>query len=195
MKKIRLPEAVTKIYEAVEDLNRKYEKFGRKFTPDGHLVGSIGEVIAAEALNLELYKMSKPGHDARDAEGNDVQIKMTAGKRVSMSAECDRLVVFRIVSPREAVIVYDGPGKPVWEHAGKPGKNGRAISLHKLGKIAGTVSDADDKWTWHDGDVEWETIPDPAAKPIIAPEDVELAKQLLRELEADRSIRQKSAHC
>jgi hypothetical protein len=37
---------------------------GRKFTPDGHLVGSIGEVVAPEALGLTLYVGSRPGHDA-----------------------------------------------------------------------------------------------------------------------------------
>ena len=79
MKRIRLPEAVAKIYEAVSDLEARYPQ--RKFTPDGHLVGSIGEVIAAEALRLKLYPtMVEPGHDAHDSEGNDVQIKMTAGK-------------------------------------------------------------------------------------------------------------------
>jgi hypothetical protein len=39
-------------------------------------VGSIGEVVAAEALGLTLYPMSRAGHDAYDAN-DDVQIKMT----------------------------------------------------------------------------------------------------------------------
>jgi hypothetical protein len=38
----QLPEAVSRIYEAVEELKREFP--GRPFTPDGHLVGSIGEV-------------------------------------------------------------------------------------------------------------------------------------------------------
>jgi hypothetical protein len=73
---IALPEPVAKIYEAVAELENRYP--GRKFTPDGHMVGSIGEVVAAEALGLTLYAMFKPGHDAFDANG-EVQIKMTAG--------------------------------------------------------------------------------------------------------------------
>jgi hypothetical protein len=39
----------------------------------------MGEVIAAEALGLTVYPMSRPGHDAFDANG-DVQIKMTASR-------------------------------------------------------------------------------------------------------------------
>lgn len=134
-KKIKLPAPVATIYRAVAELEARYSP--RKFTPDGHLVGSIGEVVAAEALGLTLYPMSRAGHDAYDGEG-DVQIKMmTAGKSVAMYAECVRLVVLRIVSPEEAEIVYDGPGAPAWTRAGKVGRNGqRVVSLTKLRALA-----------------------------------------------------------
>lgn len=139
-KKVALPEPVARIYKATAELEALYP--GRKFTPDGHLVGSIGEVIAAEALGLKLYPMSHVGHDAFDSNG-DVQIKMTAGTRVAMYATCARLVVLRVVSPEEAEIVYDGPGQPVWEKAGKIAKNGqRSISLYCLRAIDGTSQDS-----------------------------------------------------
>ncbi len=137
VRRLRLPEQVTAIYRAVRELESRYP---RKFTPDGHLVGSIGEVIAAEALGLTLYPMSHVGHDAYDADG-DVQIKMTAGKSISMYEESDRLVVLQVVSPEEAEIVYDGPGKPAWDAAGKTAKNGqRSVSLAKLRAIASRIS-------------------------------------------------------
>jgi len=129
--RIKLPAPVADIYRAVAELERLYP--GRKFTPDGHLVGSIGEVIAAEHFGLTLHGMSKPGHDATDAEGREVQIKLTAGDSVSMFADCERMIVLRIVSPEEAEIVYDGPGAPIWAAAGSMQKNGqRKISLTKL---------------------------------------------------------------
>ncbi len=132
-KKIPLPSPVARIYRAVKELEGLYP--GRKFTPDGHLVGSIGEVIAASALNLKLFPMSRKGHDAYDEHG-EVQIKMTAGKRITMADRCIRLVVLRVVSPEEAEIVYDGPGGPAWEAAGKPNKNGRGISIAQLRLLA-----------------------------------------------------------
>lgn len=129
-KRINLPAPVADIYRAVAELERLYP--GRKFTPDGHLVGSIGEVIAAEELGLTLHPMGRAGHDAFDANG-DVQIKMTAGNTISLYADCVRLVVIRVVSPEEAEIFYDGPGAPAWKAARKPGKNGqRVLSLSKL---------------------------------------------------------------
>jgi hypothetical protein len=133
-RKIKLPLAVTAIYRAVDELENRYPS--RKFTPDGHLVGSIGEVVAAEALGLTLRPMSHPGHDAYDANG-DAQIKMTAGKSVAMYTESTRLVVLRIVSPEEAEVVYDGPGAPARACAGKVAKNGqRVVSLAKLRALA-----------------------------------------------------------
>ncbi len=129
-----MPEPVGQIYKATVMLEALYPD--RKFTPDGHLVGSIGEVIAAQALGLTLYPMSRRGHDAYDANG-DVQIKMTAGNSIAMYSTCDRLVVLRVVSPEEAEIVYDGPGQPIWEKAGKMGKNGqRVVRLSRLRTVA-----------------------------------------------------------
>ena len=132
---IKLPAPVADIYRAVAELEKLYPD--RKFTPDGHLVGSIGEVIAAEHFDLTLHHMSKPGHDGIDAEGREVQIKLTAGNSVSLFADCDRLIVLRVVSPEQAEIVYDGSGAPVWAAAGKMQKNGqRKIGLTKLRAIA-----------------------------------------------------------
>ncbi|MDR3462284.1 MAG: hypothetical protein P4L76_08215 [Beijerinckiaceae bacterium] len=131
--KLKLPEPVAAIYKAVEELELEFKKFGRKFTPDGHLVGSIGEVIAAKALNLRLLSPSHPRHDAEDENGKRVQIKMTAGKSVSLYDDCERLVVLKVVNPEEAEIVYDGPGAPAWAAAGDKQKNGqKKISLSKL---------------------------------------------------------------
>jgi hypothetical protein len=43
-RRIKLPEPVSAIYRAVQQLEALYP---RKFMPDGHLAGSIGEVVAA----------------------------------------------------------------------------------------------------------------------------------------------------
>jgi hypothetical protein len=141
-KRIPLPSPVAKIYEAVAELEATFP--GRKFTPDGHLVGSLGEVIAAEELKLTLHPSSYAGHDAFDANG-DVQIKMTGqtGKSASLYATCQRLVVLKVVSPHEAEIIYDGPGEPAWTAAGRMGKNGqRVISLARLRAIDALASRA-----------------------------------------------------
>jgi hypothetical protein len=139
-KRIPLPSPVAKIYEAVAELEATFK--GRKFTPDGHLVGSIGEVVAAGALGLTLHPPSHPGHDAYDANG-DVQIKMVGptGKVIALYDTCARLVVLKVISPVEAEVIYDGPGEPVWRNARKAGKNGqRVVSLARIKAVAAGVS-------------------------------------------------------
>ena len=132
-RRIALPAPVAAIYKAVRELEARYP--GRKFTPDGHLVGSIGEVIAAEAFSLNLYPMSHAGHDAWDVNG-PVQVKMTAGTSIAMYDCCVRLIVLKVISPEVAEIIYDGPGEIIWNNAGKIQKNGqRSISLSKLRKL------------------------------------------------------------
>jgi hypothetical protein len=122
--RIALRPSVAKIYEAVDELQREYPD--RRFTPDGHLVGSIGEVIASKALNLRLCPMSHEGHDALDAQDRPVQIKMTAGSKISMYGCCDQLIVLKIIpEASQAEVVYCGPMQPVWDEAGKQQKNGQ----------------------------------------------------------------------
>ena len=129
--RVRLPKAVRKLYEAVEELKAAYP--GRHFTPDGHLVGSIGEVVARETFGFELLPASAAGHDAVCTSRGNVQIKITGGKSIALRGECDHLIVLRIISPQEAEIVYDGKGDLAWQLAGPLQRNGqRTVSLSKL---------------------------------------------------------------
>jgi hypothetical protein len=52
---------------------------GRKFTLDGHLVGSIGEAVVAYMFDLNLARSSSQGHDAYAPDGRQVEIKFTQG--------------------------------------------------------------------------------------------------------------------
>ncbi len=49
------------LIKIVNELERDFP--GRHFTPDGHLVGSIGEVMAAYYYGIELYQPGTPIHD------------------------------------------------------------------------------------------------------------------------------------
>jgi hypothetical protein len=130
MQRVILPKPVGALYRAIEELQKTY---GRKFTLDGHVLGSIGEVIAKEALGFKLLPMSTRAHDAHCNIRGAVQIKITGGRSIAMRQNCNHLLVFKILSPDEAEIIYDGPGDPVWKAAGKMQSNGqRTVSLSKL---------------------------------------------------------------
>ena len=136
-------ELLASLYRIVERLEVLFP--GRKFTPDGHLVGSIGEVIAARMFGLELLPASAPDHDAITGDGRKVQIKFTQGTRgVALRAEPDQLLVLRLAPDRSLEVVYNGNGKSPWSQSGKMQKNGqRQISLARLRTIDRTVPERD----------------------------------------------------
>ena len=106
-----VPDLVAKLYEIV---NRLEELFpGRKFTPDGHLVGSIGEVIAANLYDLELLPPSTETHDAKAPDGTLVQVKATQGKGIGISSRPDHLLVLKLHRDASAEETYTGPGRCV----------------------------------------------------------------------------------
>ncbi len=112
----------------MEKLERAYP--GRHFTPNGHLVGSLGEIIAREVFGFDLYPASHAGHDAHCRTRGNVEIKITAGKHIALRGPCEHLIVLKIVSPEMAEVVYDGSGAGLWEMAGKTASNEqRRLSL------------------------------------------------------------------
>lgn len=127
-------------------VNRLEELFpGRKFTPDGHLVGSIGESIAKHMFDLKLLPASAAGHDAIAADGRTmVQIKLTQGKSIALRSEPQHLVVLRLASDLVVEVVYNGPGATVWPRTGKLQRNGaRPISVTKLREINSEILDSE----------------------------------------------------
>lgn len=132
-----LPKLLTDLYAIVARLEELAP--GRKFTPDGHLVGSIGEAVAAYAYGLELFTASGKQHDARAPDGRHVQIKLTQGQSVALSYDCEHLLVLQLDRKLGFVEVYNGPGAPVWARiAGKRAEGlQRQIRLSTLRSIAG----------------------------------------------------------
>ncbi|MDE0333306.1 MAG: hypothetical protein OXL41_15735 [Nitrospinae bacterium] len=123
------------LYQTVAELETLFPN--RKFTLDGHLAGSIGEVIAAYVFDLKLLENSTQTHDAKAKQGTLVQIKFTQGnKSVAISSEPEHLIVLRLTSEHALEIVYNGPGAKPWQKAGKLQRNGqKQISLSLFRKI------------------------------------------------------------
>jgi hypothetical protein len=133
-----IPSLVKQLYVIVADLTRAFP--GRRFTPDGHLVGSIGEVIAMHRYGLTLLEAGAPGHDAIAKNGARVQIKITQAKSVGLRSPPDHLIVLHLSPTGEDTEIYNGPGAAVWEECGSMQKNGqRSIGLSKLKKLMARV--------------------------------------------------------
>ena len=137
-----LEEKIRELYKITSELEDMYP--GRKFTLDGHLLGSIGEVYAAEKYNLSLLKTGAEKHDARSSDGKMIQIKITQTERVSIYSEPDYLIVLKMNYDGTIEEVYNGKGRSPWNNAGKLKKTGqRSISLKKLVLLNETVPPED----------------------------------------------------
>lgn len=133
-----IPPIITDLYRLVQQLEMLYP--GRKFTPDGHLIGSIGEVIAADTYGLELLPASSKRHDAKSPSGVLVQIKATQGSKVGLRDEPQHLIVLTISKDACVTEVFNGPGAIAWAVAGKLQRNGqRQIAVTKLKSLMNSV--------------------------------------------------------
>ena len=128
----RLPEIISELYQVVRELEEMFPE--RHFTPDGHLVGSIGECLAAYHYGLELLPASSLGADAVKGRIR-VEIKATQAGRIGIRSKPEHLLVLQLDKQGSFKEIYNGPGSKVWEEvAGKPvPSNGQyQISLTKL---------------------------------------------------------------
>lgn len=140
---VAFPQLIQELYGVVGRLEAMFP--GRPFTPDGHLVGSLGECFAEYYYGLELRRCSTEGHDG--AVGNlEVEVKATQGKAVALRSESAHLLVFKLQQDGSFDEVYNGPGKPVWalvEAKPRPSNGQRQVSLSQLTRLMEEVPASD----------------------------------------------------
>lgn len=106
----RTTELVAQLHAITAELG---DIHGRRFTPDGHLVGTLGEVLAASMFGLVLAPPSTKGFDAVDRDGRKVEVKATYGTSVALRPsshqEADDLLVLKLDVRGEPEVAYYGP--------------------------------------------------------------------------------------
>jgi hypothetical protein len=124
MNEVEFPLLIQELYDVVRRLEAMFP--GRHFTPDGHLVGSIGEALASHYYGVELSPASTQGYDGM-RNGMRVEVKATQGAAVSLSSGPEHLLVFRLLPDGGFEEHYNGPGALVWSLLAKrkPTKNGQ----------------------------------------------------------------------
>jgi len=132
----RFPELIVDLYRVVSALEAMFP--GRHFTPDGHLVGSIGEALASFYYGVKLLPASTQGHDGT-CDGKLVQVKATQVLRIALSSEPEHLLVLRLNRDGTFSEEYNGPGQPVWamvSHKLRPEKRQYEVALAALRRVA-----------------------------------------------------------
>lgn len=132
-----IKDKVQRLIGIVNELEKDFP--GRHFTLDGHLVGSIGEVIASYYYGISLYKASIPAHDGV-VDGKKVQIKITQQENIGINEEPEYLLVLYLTKQGDVYEVYNGRGKAPWEFASKSDRhNNRHMRVNKLMELDATV--------------------------------------------------------
>jgi hypothetical protein len=142
----RLKAAIAMLFEAVRELE---DLFPRHFTPDGHLVGSLGEAFAARDFDLELEPASNDGFDAR-CNDRLIEIKATFGNRsvAFRNKHPTHLLVLQLSTDATYKVLYNGPFSPVRDQIDRRAPtsdwNGQIqITLNLLQTLDATVSQTD----------------------------------------------------
>ena len=104
------PKLLRAIYDAVDALEDMFP--GRTSLP-GHMIGSLGEALAAYHYGIQLSQVSTECHDGI-CETRQVQVKATQGDRVAITSQPEHLLVLKLNRDGTFVEQYNGPGAPVW---------------------------------------------------------------------------------
>ncbi|EGQ8130975.1 hypothetical protein C4C99_RS07950 [Vibrio parahaemolyticus] len=140
MNHTRFQSLIRELYRTVSELETMFP--GRHFTPDGHMVGSIGECLVADAYGLNLQTASNKSFDATSENGLKVEIKATQSKRVAFRSCPEHAIVIKIDKNGNFEEIYNGSGARVYEHfTGKslPSNGQYQISISKLRQLQGLV--------------------------------------------------------
>lgn len=128
----RFSDLLKQIYTAVAGMEEMFP--GRHFTPDGRMVGSIGEAIAAVHYGVQLYP---PGHREFDGQKGEkeIQIKATQRNSVDLKPCGGTLLVLKLEQDGAFEEIYNGDAERVWNSlshrkATKAGE--KSISLRQL---------------------------------------------------------------
>ena len=140
MNAAKLQSLIPELYTVVHKLEAAAP--GRKFTPDGHMVGSIGEVVAAARFGLTLNTASTEGFDATAPDGTKVEVKTTQQERgyFALKSTCwkDVHLLALKINPADGSVrvVFNGPYDLIWENCGPVQKwNGRTITVARAEKL------------------------------------------------------------
>lgn len=133
----QIPRLISSLYKVTNELNSLFPN--RPFTPDGHLVGSIGEVVAAYVYGVQLERCSTPSFDGKFADGSKVEIKLTGGDSINISKAdeyANHLIVLKLIPETGFLEIYAGPFPSELVRSRKMNKRGfTSITTKTLEKI------------------------------------------------------------
>ena len=143
MDQLEFPKIIRRLYVIVGELETMFP--GRHFTPDGHMVGSIGEALAKYYYGLELLTASSKAGDATCGE-KTVEIKATQGNVIGLRCSPKHLLVLKLAGDGSFSEIYNGDGARVWDLVRKkslPPNGQYQVRLSALKKLMDDVPESE----------------------------------------------------
>lgn len=147
LSRYKLPTEVAHLVHARNQLRKRYEKYGLNFTPDGNLVGDLGEAIAAELFGLSLAeKRGTKAIDAFTRERETVQIKASGRGQSIQFTHSEEPAVWLLVlvldyEREEVEVAYNGPYLPAVSKLPSGWFGQRPVTVTFLRKLNSEVPD------------------------------------------------------
>ena len=141
-----IQDAVKQLLQVVEKLRIAYPK--KRFTFDGRLVGDLGETLAEEEYEIEIFGTLQKHYDAKTHDERGVQIKATM--KDSLIFPVDHVPEYylgiQIHSDGTFSEVFNGPGQiaaKAIENRKPPRNNLHNIAINALKRLNKSVQESD----------------------------------------------------
>lgn len=130
---------IAEIYRSTEEIGSAF-RIG-KCTPDGHMVGAFGQIAAKLAFGLE-FGAKTDEHNCTWSDGRkklEVQVRCTGAGSIALRREPMHLVALEVSPSGSFTLLYNGPGKKVWQRIQHQKATQKTISREALSELHRTV--------------------------------------------------------
>lgn len=132
---------IASIYNIANELGKEFKI--TKCTPDGHLLGAIGQIAAKMAFELD-FGSERTEHNCTwtsdDGTKIDIQVRSSGKGSIAIREEPEYLIAIGINENGKLQLLYNGPGKYVWEIIEKQNQSQKSASNNQL-KLAQLKAD------------------------------------------------------
>lgn len=105
---------IAEIYKIANELGSAFDI--DTCTPDGHLLGAIGQIASKIAFKLE-FGSQKEEHNSTWADGIrkvNVQVRCSGRGSIALREEPEHLIALEIGETGRIRLLFNGPGQYVW---------------------------------------------------------------------------------
>jgi hypothetical protein len=106
---------IAEIYRIADELG---DAFGiDTCTPDGHLLGAIGQIAAKIGFGLE-FRSEEEEHNCTWSDGSrkiNVQVRCTGHGNIALRRKPEHLIALEITPKGQIRVLFNGPGEVVWD--------------------------------------------------------------------------------